>query len=168
MRIKLRELRDGRHTLAVNEPAKPHELPGCGPLAGELQLEKLGPVLIITGGITFTARQQCSRCLKEFGRDYSQEIELCYSPRQDARDSDDHETELSSDDLVTIEYRGNEIDLWPELREAALLAIPLKPLCREDCQGICPICGKDRNAAACGCREGHDDHRWDKLRALKQ
>ncbi|MRR10305.1 DUF177 domain-containing protein, partial [bacterium] len=76
------------------------------------------------------------------------------------------ERELSADDLAAIEYRKGEIDLWPELREAVLLALPLKPLCREDCRGICPACGRDLNEGSCGCREDRGDHRWDKLREL--
>jgi len=166
MKIKLRELRDGRHTLPVNEPAKACELPDCGPLAGTLQIEKSGPVVVVTGEIAFTAKQRCSRCLRDFSRQCTQDIELCYQPRALAGGRDDHETELTSDELVTIDYQGNEIDLWPELREAALLALPLKPLCRDDCQGICPICGKDRNVADCGCRDDYTDPRWDTLRKL--
>ncbi len=166
MKLKLRELRDGRHTLPVNEPAKPHELPDCGPLTGMLQIEKSGPVVVITGEIHFAANLHCSRCLKSYSRQCAQDIELCYQPRALAGDRDDHETELTSDDLVTIDYRGNEIDLWPELREAALLALPLKPLCRDDCRGLCPRCGRDLNAGDCGCRDDRPDPRWDKLRKL--
>lgn len=166
MRIKLRELRDGCHTLAVNEPAKPHELPGCGPVTGELQLVTSGDMVLVTGSLSFTAEQSCSRCLKIFSRRFRPEIDLCYRPEAAPSAVKGKETELRADDLITITYQKGEIDLWPEIREAVLLALPLKPLCRDECQGICPVCGADRNAGDCGCREDRTDPRWEKLKKL--
>ncbi|MDI6740108.1 MAG: DUF177 domain-containing protein [Candidatus Edwardsbacteria bacterium] len=166
MKIKLRELKDGRHMVRIDQTAKVHELPGCGPVRGELTVEKNREIVLVTGSLEFTADQSCSRCLKIFPRTFRQEIDLCYRPSAAPRHGKDHEDELSADDLITIVYKKNEIDLWPEIREAALLALPLKPLCREQCKGICPSCGRDLNAKECECREDRTDPRWEKLKKL--
>lgn len=166
MKIRLRELAEGRTALRFDQPPAGHELPRCGPLRVELDVERTGDVVAIRGAVRFAAEQDCSRCLKTFTRTFRQEVELCYRPA--AATSADHgrERELSADDLIAIGYRKGEIDLWPEMREAVLLALPLKPLCREDCRGLCPSCGRDRNAGDCQCRDDRGDHRWDALRKL--
>ncbi|MCU0607477.1 MAG: DUF177 domain-containing protein [Candidatus Edwardsbacteria bacterium] len=165
MKLKLRELPEGRTALRIDQPPAAHQLPGCGPLRGGLAAERTGDVVLVTGELRFSARLTCSRCLRPFTRTFGQEIDLCYRPAATVA-SPGRERELSADDLATIEYRKGEIDLWPELREAALLALPLKPLCREDCRGICPSCGRDLNEGDCDCREEHRDPRWDTLRKL--
>ncbi|MEN9935754.1 MAG: hypothetical protein RLZZ387_2333 [Chloroflexota bacterium] len=58
------------------------------------------------------------------------------------------------------------LDLGEAIREYALLALPMQPLCRDDCKGICPICGKDRNVEPCECAEGGGDDRFSILRSL--
>jgi uncharacterized protein len=166
MKLKLRELQDGRQTIRVDQPAKPLELADCGPVTGELNLDKNGDIVLVTGHLSFTAGQECSRCLKRFSRLYRPELDLCYRPATAPRMIKGQGTELSADDLITIGYHKNEIDLWPEIREAVLLALPLKPLCREDCKGICPSCGADRNAKKCDCREDRTDSRWENLKKL--
>jgi uncharacterized protein len=166
MKLKLRELQDGHQTVRVDQPAKPLELAGCGPVTGELNLDKNGDNVLVTGQLSFTAGQECSRCLRSFSRSYHPELDLCYRPAAVPRQDQGQGTELSADDLITIGYHRGEIDLWPEIREAVLLALPLKPLCREGCKGICPSCGADRNARECGCRDERTDHRWDKLKKL--
>ena len=54
-------------------------------------------------------------------------------------------------------YRDDEIDLSELLREQFYLALPMKPLCREDCRGLCPQCGVNRNTGTCDCGPGWDD-----------
>jgi uncharacterized metal-binding protein YceD (DUF177 family) len=64
--------------------------------------------------------------------------------------------------------RGEHIDLAPLTREALLLNLPLAPLCREDCAGLCPRCGADLNAGPCGCGSDERDPRWAILDVLKE
>jgi uncharacterized protein len=58
------------------------------------------------------------------------------------------------------------MELEDILREQVLLALPMQRVCREDCRGICPVCGKDRNEAPCDCREHPADDRWRALGKL--
>ena len=75
--------------------------------------------------------------------------------------------EVEEDDLSTSFYEDETIDLGQLIREQFYLSLPMKPLCRPDCRGLCPDCGTDLNAGACGCVERTVDPRWAALAALK-
>lgn len=62
--------------------------------------------------------------------------------------------------------QGDHVDVEPAVREAVLLELPLAPLCRADCAGLCPHCGADRNRSDCGCGEQETDPRWSGLDQL--
>jgi uncharacterized protein len=64
-------------------------------------------------------------------------------------------------------YEGDGLLLEDVLREQVLLAVPLKAICREDCKGLCPHCGKNLNLAQCSCEEPVEDLRWSGLRELR-
>jgi len=68
------------------------------------------------------------------------------------------ETYLLSDDDI--------VDLEPLIRDALLLELPAVPLCRPDCQGLCPACGVDHNLTSCDCTDAEPDSRWAALRSL--
>ena len=77
--------------------------------------------------------------------------------------------ELYTDDgdgEETYPLVDHEVDLEPLVRDAVLLELPLAPLCRADCQGLCPFCGVNRNDEACGC-EAPADPRWSALDVLR-
>ena len=64
-------------------------------------------------------------------------------------------------------YEGNGLPLNDVLREVVLLALPMQLVCSEDCKGICPVCGQNRNQRACGCQPVAADDRWSKLKDLR-
>ena len=74
--------------------------------------------------------------------------------------------ETDDPDVQVLDARSYEIDLRPALREQWLLNVPTFVVCREECRGICPTCGKDRNEEACDCPESRDA-RWDALRRVQ-
>jgi uncharacterized protein len=76
-------------------------------------------------------------------------------------DADDGESE------GTGEYDGKVVDWAAIVREQLLLALPIAPRCREDCKGLCPVCGVNKNETDCGCVTKQTDPRWDKLKLLK-
>ena len=96
---------------------------------------------------------QCRRCLKDVSGVAIAEIDEVYQ----------HEPRL--DDAVEIV--GDQIDLAPVVREYVLLELPEAPLCRDDCAGICPQCGADRNEAPCACDTTATDLRWSALEGLR-
>jgi len=99
------------------------------PIGYHLRLTRAGRILLVRGRLETTGSFTCARCLKEF--------------TGPLRVNDfGREKEIGSEE--------EKIDLTPDIREDIILAIPAKPLCRADCRGICPLCGKELNQGDCG------------------
>lgn len=92
----------------------------------------------------------CGRCLEPFGLDVDQKLELFLLPHREGQEEED-EVELSERDMVVGYYRGRVIDLGEMFREQLVLGIPMKRVCREDCKGLCPRCGINKNRESCEC-----------------
>jgi uncharacterized protein len=95
---------------------------------------------------------ECDRCLKPFRRPIAGALRILGRKSSPAHP-------LSGQDGVVF-HDGHELDLTPELREALLVDIPIQSVCREDCQGLCPTCGIDRNHEVCRCAPEQFDPRW--------
>ena len=111
----------------------------------------------------------CGRCLEPYSVAVSQELDLFYLPRVANRPEEEEEdVELDDHDVVVGYYEGTKLDLGEVVREQLFLALPLKHVCREDCQGICPACGKNRNTDRCACPAPEEprDPRLEALRSL--
>lgn len=100
---------------------------------------------------TFT----CSRCLAEFTKPLESEWETQVK-LENGWEQDVEEEKIELQD-------GNILDLKPRIRESFLLQIPFAPLCQEDCKGLCPVCGVDRNQQPCRCKDEAIDPRLAKL-----
>lgn len=110
----------------------------------------------------------CSRCLEPFKMPVARAFDLRFLPAgtvEPETDTDDEEIEVEDDDVSLTFYRDELIDLKELLQEQFYLAMPMKPLCFKDCQGICPQCGTNRNTAPCDCNPQWEDPR---LAGLKQ
>ena len=79
----------------------------------------------------------------------------------------DEQHELHEEDLNLAVFDGEGIELDDLAREEILLAVPDSVLCRQDCQGLCPTCGTDRNQGDCQCETNEVDSRWQKLKELQ-
>lgn len=112
-----------------------------------------GGSLHVRGHLSLKTSGPCARCLAETPLVVDQELDLFFLPESEAHSEYDDEegAELQDRDLVVTFYKGDMIDLGAVVREHVLLAQPMKRLCREDCKGVCPTCGADRNLVACGC-----------------
>ncbi len=131
----------------------------------DLVLEAMDGRSIVASGTVATAwAAECSRCLRPIRGEVVSEVrELFEDP---TRISDDVEAStLGDQDIYPL--HGEQVDLEPLARDAVLLALPPAPLCAEDCAGLCPVCGADRNEADCGCDTTVRDERWAALDALK-
>jgi uncharacterized protein len=85
------------------------------------------------------------------------------SPKAIGYDDDN----LRAEDLEFSLYEGTEVDLSPLIREQVLLALPTRPLCEDDCRGLCPHCGVNLNRTTCECRVENLDPRLEAIRSLK-
>jgi uncharacterized protein len=101
----------------------------------------------VEGGVTLT----CSRCLASYDDRLSSEFFVFYTRKKPEAAAPDEEVELSDIDLVSATYDGDEIDLAFEVEEQFITELPLKPLCSDQCRGLCSSCGADLNAGDCGC-----------------
>lgn len=126
-----------------------------------LFVEKDKDDVCVRGRLTSRVPQTCSRCLQPFAFTVSAEVETRFCPRPLVRDE---EVELTADDLEVDFYADDLIDLNRLIQTETELGLPMKPLCRRDCQGLCPVCGGNRNVTPCTCEVRLPDPR---LAALK-
>jgi uncharacterized protein len=143
-----------------------------GGLALSLNAVKAGAVVHVTGTLSGTARRQCVRCLKEYDDalwipvvgEYHSDTDLKGKPA--GRESSEKSGEETDDDVYV--YTGEEIELGGMLREHVILSAPMQPLCREDCRGLCPVCGQDLNVLRCDCREEQIQSPFAVLKKLRE
>ncbi|MGD0844017.1 MAG: DUF177 domain-containing protein [Geobacteraceae bacterium] len=107
----------------------------------------------------------CARCLAEFRINIDSTFTIFYM--RAAELADDEDVELAEEDLITATYEGDEIDFTAEIAAQIILAIPLKPLCSEDCRGLCPTCGAELNVAECACVRNDVNFKFSPLKDLK-
>jgi uncharacterized protein len=132
----------------------------------------------LVGTVKTELELACSRCLEPFTMPIDREFDLRYLPPRLGQgyvgqagaeaepDDETDEDEVEDDDVAVTFYRDEQIDLNELLREQFYLALPMKPLCAEDCQGICPQCGTNRNSAPCDCNPQWEDPRLAGLKSL--
>ncbi len=119
----------------------------------DARLEWVSDGILATGTATGPWVAECRRCLAVVTGDVTATFQELFEPRPREGES--------------YLLAGDRIDLGPMAREALLLDLPLAPLCREGCAGLCPTCGADLNAGPCGCPPAPVDPRWEALDVLR-
>ena len=117
------------------------------------------------GRMGSTLRLSCCRCLDSFDVRQSLSVDLLFLPYGEIRGEGDRE--ISDEDLTTAFYREEQIDLESLIREQFQLSLPMKPLCRENCKGLCPVCGVNSNDERCSCDTSWQDPRLEALKTLR-
>ncbi len=143
-----------------------------GSLALSAKVTKVGTSVYVIGRLSGTVRRQCVRCLKEYDEglrlpivgEYHRDADLKSRPA--GRESAERSAADVEDEGYV--YTGEEIELGDMLREQVLLATPMQPLCDDECQGLCPVCGQDRNERRCECREQHISSPFAVLKKLRE
>lgn len=135
------------------------------PLRVRASLSRSGKVVLVKSAVEARVKSVCARCLDPVTLTYSSEIRFTLKPRPDPSLASPEEVELTRDDAETDYYDGEEVDLSPLVQDQALLTLPPKVVCREDCRGLCPRCGKNLNRETCQCPSTETDPR---LAALKK
>ena len=107
----------------------------------------------LRGRLTARLGMDCGRCLESFVLPVDQEVDLFYLPRhkESQAEEQDADVQLSDHQMVVAYYDQDQLDLGDMVREQLFLVVPMRRLCREDCKGLCPECGVNRNAEACDC-----------------
>lgn len=144
------------------------KLKQAGPLQAsgrvELVTGSLGEIRA-KGQVKVQMQAECDRCLEaaEFPLDSS--FELYYRP---VAEGYGEEKAIDSGEAEMGFYEGDGLELNDVLREFVLLALPMQKLCRENCRGICPVCGQNRNQKECHCQTAAGDDRWAALKELRK
>lgn len=125
-----------------------------------------GGEYVAEGAISFQADLRCARCIEPYPFANDSTFTVRFRPLAQGSDSEE-EIEIGSDELEVEFYSEREIALRQLAAEQIQLAVPMKPLCEESCQGLCPRCGANLNRGACNCAENVLDERWDALKDIR-
>ncbi|HEX5760237.1 MAG TPA: DUF177 domain-containing protein [Thermoanaerobaculia bacterium] len=170
MRIWLDQVRDEpfdwEETQEVRaERLERPELLNLGPVSWRGQIVFVDPAWLLRARLSYEQTLACNRCLRPFTEPAAPDVELLLEVGAPAVGGGEHE--LHGQDLGTVYLEDEVLETEPILLEQLELNIPMKPLCRPDCQGLCPTCGADLNVERCACEERSGDPRWAALAALR-
>jgi uncharacterized protein len=143
------------------------DLLGVGPIEFRGTVTFADPDFVLHGGLRYEQSVACNRCLKPVEVPAEAELDLVLVEKARPRSVGSEEVALSESDLGVVEVLGDSFETRPLVLEQVALGVPMKPLCREDCRGLCPVCGIDRNEESCDCESQTTDPRWAGLAALK-
>lgn len=119
----------------------------------------------VEGTIVTKVEIDCTRCLSQAKQALNFPFKVVYVTEENY--TQEEEAELRAEDLEVAVFDGEKIDLNELSREQITLNLPTRFLCGENCKGLCPKCGANRNTENCGCEENDIDPRWAKLKNLK-
>lgn len=159
MFIRLKELAKKAETVHIDETIdltdvlkNRNDLLSFGPLQVKLQARHNGEAAEVTGDLELDVEQPCSRCLEPVKQRLEIPFHETFALAADESEPDDEEDD-------TIFVTDEKIELMPYLIENVLVALPYVPLCEEECLGLCPVCGENRNERDCGCKQDTTDPR---------
>lgn len=138
------------------------------PIRYRLNVDRLAEMVEVEGLVETSIELPCSRCLEPYRLPFSAEFELAYArDLPEVTDEEGEEMELSADELGLILLEGDEIALAGPIEEHVLMALPIQPLCDEECRGLCAHCGANLNENPCQCEEPKFDTRFSALKNFK-
>ncbi len=132
--------------------------------SGMAELKEALMEIRVAGHVSTRIEAACDRCLEPIAIPVDTDFDLIYRPAAYMPEGD--EVEVQERETEVGFYQGEGLELKDVLREQVLLALPMHRVCREDCRGICPVCGRNRNTAECACHEELVDDRWSGLKNL--
>lgn len=120
------------------------------PLEFQLRFQRTGQFVEVDGHLDAEVGLKCGRCLRDFKQSLAESFSLTFVPQLK-----DHETEedveLETAELGLISYEDDVLELQEPLQEQLLMAVPISPVCKTSCKGLCPECGIDLNSEKCDC-----------------
>jgi uncharacterized protein len=137
-----------------------------GPARGELTATNTGRMLLLTGHVRAETEVACSRCLKPMRMTVEKKLEEEFATRPAGPQGQVMAIEDDEPLARVIDEDSFDLDLTELLRQNVLVAMPLQPICGEQCRGLCPRCGHDLNDGDCGCHEQEPESPFSVLREL--
>jgi len=134
------------------------------PITGDVRFQRTNQGILATGDFETTVQMQCVRCIDTFEQPIHIDFSELYMPTVEVLTG--HPLpHVNEEEAFPIDAH-HHLDLAEMIRQQIVLALPMQPLCREDCAGLCPVCGKNRNVDPCDCVQ-QEDVRWNALAGLK-
>ena len=139
------------------------------PIKTSLTASRIGNMIEVKGKFNAEVRLTCSRCLNEYETTLKSHFNLTYVSQlpKEGEDAEQEEIEISAQEMGLIYFQGDEINLQDGIQEQVVMAFPIRALCRENCQGLCPTCGADLNQGECGCQRKPAHDKFAVLKNLK-
>ena len=130
-------------------------------------LHRTGDLVRVEGTATAALTAQCARCLEPSGIEVSGPFSFVIRRMTvgEVVTEDEAAADGDEEEFISVEHTVTSVDITGFVRDAIILALPIRVLCREDCKGLCVVCGNNRNESDCGCESGDADPRW---RALNE
>jgi len=138
-----------------------------GPIRYDIIVGREYDHLRVTGRVSTPLTLTCSRCLTTYQSAVDSSFTIIFSRGTSEEAALEEEAELSEQDLISATFSGDEIDLTHEVEEQVAMEVPLKPLCGEECKGLCPNCGADLNQAPCSCSRENFNIKFSALKDFK-
>lgn len=126
----------------------------AGPVKAGLVVRNTGTNLAVEGEVSGTLKLTCGRCLEPFDYFFEVPVEETYAPASEG------------DRGEAVPFTGDVLDITPEVLKSIILALPMKAVCREECPGLCPKCGRNLDEGRCGCGNEDMDPRLSVLKDL--
>jgi uncharacterized protein len=174
LKVRIADLKDKTLHLEAEEPVTDYpellamtesgECRFLSPLHLDFTVAREYDHIRASGRIETAVRITCARCLTEFDVNIDSSFTVFYTKSAEPLDE---EVELAEEDLISKSYDGEEIDFSSEVAEQVIMEIPFKPLCRENCKGLCSNCGANLNDGDCGCDRNPGSFKFSALKGIK-
>ena len=147
-----------------------------GPVHAMVEASYTGERILARVSVRAEFSLPCSRCLSETGVAIMGDLRYLFSLRSSSRENGERDSDeemgsvLEEDgdvDVIPVDSFQSELDLSQYVWEVLLLNLPERVICADDCKGLCPVCGQNRNEVDCGCVEDDTDPRFAVLRGLQ-
>ena len=137
----------------------------AGPPTVSGQIIRRGGRVVVEGEVAGLVQVECDRCLVPVALSVETPFRLEYVTKEQYQGLP--AAELEEKDLALSVFDGKVLDIDDIAREQLLLAVPFQPLCKDDCKGLCFVCGADKNLVSCDCKAPKSDSRWMGLENLQ-
>ena len=141
------------------------DVASVGAVSMALTIQQSGEEYFVQGSVAAPVAVECARCLVSFDLPLEGQVDFIVTTAE-VREQQRAEA-VDSEDYVVVEGNTLVADLSDIVRQALLLELPMKPVCGDDCKGLCPQCGVNRNEVSCDCQAAEIDPRWEGLKKLK-
>jgi len=164
IKIKISNLANGGYDFDFNGNISDLEIPEpyTGKFRTTVVLNKFDNQIILDAETFIHADLICDRCARGFQSEINSRFKLVYLFRLKFDGS-----ENEKEDVVYLHPETDKIELDDDIRDYAILAVPMKKLCSEECKGLCPNCGKNLNDGPCNCTKEAIDPRWEPILKMK-